>query len=203
MSKEMEKKEKNITFTKYLKKLLDPFPIFSLIFMIYSINILVFYFRTPIIISTDLLADTVTYYFWNGNFSIFDIELGTSTEGFAANFPIQLSWVFITAIIFFLLITTMVTFLSVFKEEITRFTVSQRIIWPLFIISSMIIGCVVVFLSWGASLKTENMLISYGRVVMLNLVMSIIIVLFVLIFSAYVSGYKRNREKYLINSKSV
>ncbi len=198
----MEKNEKNISFSKYFKKLLDPIPIFSLVFMIYSINILVFYFRTPLIISTDLLADTVTYYFWNGNFSILDIELGTTSEGFAANFPIQLSWGFITAIIFFLLLTTIVTFLSVFDEEITRFKISQRIIWPLFIISSMIIGCASVFLSWGASLKTDDVLISYGRVVMLNLVVSILIVLFVLIFSAYVSDYMKNREKYLINSKS-
>ncbi|NPE07613.1 MAG: hypothetical protein GNW80_04985 [Asgard group archaeon] len=203
MSKRKDKKEDNITFTKYLKKLLDPIPIFSLIFMIYSINILVFYFRTPIIISTDLLADTVTYYFWNGNFSILDIGLETTTEGFAANFPAQLSWVFITAIIFFLLLTTIVTILSVFNEKITRIKISQRIIWPLFIISSIIIGCVVVFLYWGASLKTEDFLISYGRVVMLNLVVSIIIVIFVLVFSAYVSSYKSNREKYSVNSKSI
>lgn len=199
----MEKNEKNISFSKYFKKLLDPIPIFSLVFMIYSINILVFYFRTPLIISTDLLADTVTYYFWNGKFSILDIELGTTSEGFAVNFPIQLSWVFITAIIFFLLLTIIVTFLSVFDEEITRFKISQRIIWPLFIISIMIIGCVVVFLSWGASLKIEDVLISYGRVVMLNLVVSILIVLFVLIFSAYVSDYMKNREKYFVNSKSI
>ena len=117
MNNRMDKKEDNITFTKYLKKLLDPIPIFSLIFLIYSINILVFYFRTPIIISTDLLADTVTYYFWNGDISILDIGLGTTTEGFAANFPAQLSWVFITAIIFFLLLTIIVTFLSVFSKK--------------------------------------------------------------------------------------
>jgi len=203
MNNRMDKKEDNITFTKYLKKLLDPIPIFSLIFLIYSINILVFYFRTPIIISTDLLADTVTYYFWNGDISILDIGLGTTTEGFAANFPAQLSWVFITAIIFFLLLTIIVTFLSVFSKKITRIKISQRIIWPLFIISSMIIGCVVVFLSWGASLKTEDFLILYGRVIMLNLVVSIIIMLFVLIFSAYVTDYKRNREKHLTNYKSV
>lgn len=203
MSKGMEKKDNKNAFTKYLKKLLDPIPFFSLVFMIYSINILVFYFRTPIIISADLLADTVTYYFWNGKFSILDIELGTTTEGFAANFPIQLSWVLITAIIFFLVLTIIVTFLSVFDEKITRFKISQRIIWPLFIISSMIISCVVVFLSWGASLKSDDMVISYGRVAMFNLVVSIIIVIFVVIFSAYVSSYKRNREKYLVNSKSI
>ncbi len=202
MSNRMDKKEDNIALTKYLRKLLDPIPIFSLIFLIYSINILVFYFRTPIVISTDLLADTVTYYFWNGNFSILDIGLGTTTEGFTANFPVQFSWVFITAIIFFLLLTTIVTFFSVFNEKITRIKISQRIIWPLFIISSMIIGCVTVFLSWGATLKTEDFLIAYGRVVMLNLVVSIIIVLFVIIFSDYVSNYKKNREKYLVNSKS-
>lgn len=203
MSEEMGKKENDITFTKYLKKLLDPIPIFSIIFLIYSINILVFYFRTPVIISTDLIADTVTYYFWNGNFSILDIELGTTSEGFATNFPIRLSWVFITAIIFFLLLTTVVIILSVFKEEITRIKISQITIWPLFIISSMLIGCVVVFLNWGASLKTEDMVISYGRVIMLNLVVSILIMLFVLIFSAYISGYKRNREKQLVNIKST
>lgn len=203
MSEEMEKKENDITFTKYLKKLLDPIPIFSIIFLIYSINILVFYFRTPVIISTDLIADTVTYYFWNGNFSILDIELGTTSEGFASNFPIRLSWVFITAIIFFLLLTTLVIILSVFKEEITRIKISQITIWPLFIISSMIIGCVVVFLNWGASLKTEDMVISYGRVIMVNLIVSILIMLFVLIFSAYISSYKRNREKQLVNIKST
>lgn len=203
MSEKMEKKENEITFIKYLKKLLDPIPIFSIIFLIYSINILVFYFRTPVIISTDLIADTVTYYFWNGNFSILDIELGTTSEGFASNFPIRLSWVFITAIIFFLLLTTLVIILSVFKEEITRIKISQITIWPLFIISSMIIGCVVVFLNWGASLKTGDMVISYGRVIMVNLIVSILIMLFVLIFSAYISGYKRNREKQLVNIKST
>lgn len=203
MSEKMEKKENEITFIKYLKKLLDPIPIFSIIFLIYSVNILVFYFKTPLIISTDLIADTVTYYFWNGNYSILDIKLGTTSEGFATNFPIRLSWVFITAIIFFLLLTTLVIILSVFKEEITRIKISQITIWPLFIISSMIIGCVVVFLNWGASLKTEDMVISYGRVIMLNLVVSILIVLFVLIFSAYISGYKRNREKQLVNIKST
>ena len=203
MSEKMEKKENEITFIKYLKKLLDPIPIFSIIFLIYSVNILVFYFKTPLIISTDLIADTVTYYFWNGNYSILDIKLGTTSEGFATNFPIQISWVFITAIIFFLLLTTFVIILSVFREEITRIKISQITIWPLFIISSMIIGCVVVFLNWGASLKTEDMVISYGRVIMLNLVVSILIMLFVLIFSAYISGYKRNREKQLVNIKST
>ena len=69
MSEKMEKKENEITFIKYLKRLLDPIPIFSIIFLIYSVNILVFYFKTPLIISTDLIADTVTYYFWNGNYS--------------------------------------------------------------------------------------------------------------------------------------
>jgi len=200
MSIEMENKENDIIFKKYLKKLLDPIVIFSLVFWIYSFNILVFYFRTPIIVSADLFADTVTNYFWNGNYSIHDIELGTTSEGFAANFPTQLSWVFIAATIFLLLLTTIVIVLCVFKEDITRFKISQIVIWPLFIIASMIIGCVVVFLNWSSSLKTEDMLISFGRVIMLNLVVSILTVLFVLILSAYISGYNKIRKKQQLNS---
>ncbi|MBK5112378.1 MAG: hypothetical protein KGD59_12320 [Candidatus Heimdallarchaeota archaeon] len=197
----MSKKQKNERkIHHYLKRLLDPIVIIFIVFWIYSINMLAFFFRTPGIFATDLFADTITQYFWNGNYSILDIELDSITEGFTADFPKQFSWVFIVAAICFVLLTTIGIALAVFKQGINRFKIIRIVIWPLFIIASMIIGSVIVFFNWGASLKTEDIVISYGRVVMLNFVVSLLFILLVLILSAYLSNYEKNRASQIINS---
>jgi len=191
MSKNTMKREE--ISKKYLQRLQDPIVIIFIIFWIYSIFILGFYFRTSIITATHFFDDTITKYFWNGDFSIFDIETEETTYGFSADFPRQLSWVFIIAMIIFILVTTLGIILSIFKKNITRYQVFQMIIWILFIIASMIISCAIVFFNWAAGIKTDDISISYGRIIMLNLVISIILVLFVLILSSYVSIYKKSK----------
>lgn len=184
----------------YLKKLLDPIVIILVIFWIYSISILASFFGTPIVLATDLFADTITRYFWNGNFSIFDIEFSSTTTGFSANFPRQFSWAFIIAAIFFVLLTTIGIALAVFKVGINRFKIVQLILWPLFLIASLTIGSAIVFMNWGANLKSDDIVISYGRVVMLNFVISLLFILLVLILSAYLSNYERKRVSEINNS---
>ncbi|NHJ32237.1 MAG: hypothetical protein FK732_05200 [Asgard group archaeon] len=203
MNEELEKKEEKKVFNKYIQRLLDPIVMFCILFWIYSFNMLVFFFRTPIIVSTDLVADTITRFFWNGNYSIFDIEFETITEGYDASFPSGLSWLFIIATIFFLVITTIGIVLSLVKEETKRFQITQLLIWPLFIISSMIISCAVVFINWGVNQITDDIRISFGRVIMLDLIVSILLVLFILILSVYFSAYKRNKRKLAVSYNST
>jgi hypothetical protein len=195
-----EKQKNEGKSNQYLKRLIDPVVIIFIIFWIYSINILAFFFKSPIVLSADLFADTITSYFWNGDYTIFDIESESTTLGFDADFPTQFSWIFIVAAIFFVLLLTIGIILTIFKQGMTRFKIIRIVIWPLFIVASMTIGSVVVFLNVGASLKTDDVVISYGRVAMLNFVISLLLIVLVLILSAYLSNYKKNTDRHLVAS---
>ncbi len=196
MTRNEAKKENNSG--KYLKKLQDPILIIFIIFWIYSVFMLGFFFKTPIIVSTHFYDDTITNYFWDGNFSIFDIETEITTYDFSADFPRQLSWVFISAMTIFILIITVGIIFPFLKKEISRFDIIRLIFWPTFIMASMIISSIIVFLSWGASLKTDEISISHGRIIMLNLIISIVLILFVLVLISYASIYEKPKKQMII-----
>lgn len=192
MNNEDTEESTNNNTKTIIHRMKDPLTIFSVLSMINYIVLLILFFVQPFWREVHAVDLTDTYYYWNGNFTVYNSTTAefVKTES-AENFPIGASIVYLIAIISMLICTVIQIISLLFSKNMTKRRFLEVYTWPNFIFNGLMIAGVFTFVNWMFILKSrflpENVQfqlltsIQYGAV--LSILLTVVSISFAIILS--------------------